>query len=73
MISTKQYCGVSNGSACTSKSYDPSYVLTAMGTPLEEIESSVRVSWGTGVEVDAVINEFQKIVEMAKRLAGFVN
>lgn len=30
MISSKQYCSLSNGSACTSKSYAPSYVLSAM-------------------------------------------
>ena len=44
MISSKQYCGVSNGSACTSKSYSPSYVLVAMGIPKEQIESSIRIS-----------------------------
>ena len=26
MLSTKEYCSISNGSACTSKSYEPSYV-----------------------------------------------
>ena len=46
MLSTKQYCGISNGSACNSKSYEPSYVLTAMGIPTEKIENSVRISWG---------------------------
>lgn len=46
MILTKQYCGISNGSACTSKSYSPSYVLLAMGVPVEQIENSVRISWG---------------------------
>ena len=46
MISTKNYCGISNGSACTSKNYAPSYVLTAMGLSPERIENSVRISWG---------------------------
>ena len=46
MLSTKQYCGISNGSACNSKSYEPSYVLTAMGIPTEKIENTVRISWG---------------------------
>ena len=31
MLATKQFCGVSNGSACNSSSYKPSYVLSAMG------------------------------------------
>ena len=37
MLSSKQYCSVSNGAACTSKSYSPSYVLKAMGIPLKDI------------------------------------
>ncbi len=37
---------VSLGSACTSKSIEPSHVLTAMGLPREQIEGSLRVSMG---------------------------
>lgn len=44
MISSKQYCSVSNGSACNSNSYKPSYVLTAMGIPEEQINNSIRIS-----------------------------
>lgn len=69
MLSTKQYCALSNGSACTSKSYDPSYVLVAMGIPKEKIENSVRVSWGPGVKRDEVIANFQHLLEMVKSLA----
>ena len=47
MIATKQYCSISNGSACTSSDYSPSNVLTAMGLPEARIESAVRLSWGT--------------------------
>ena len=36
MIMAKQYCSISNGSACTSKNYSPSYVLKAMEIPEEE-------------------------------------
>lgn len=46
MIATKQYCSVSNGSACTSSDYSPSYVLKAMGLPDERLESAIRLSWG---------------------------
>lgn len=69
MISTKQYCALSNGSACTSKSYDPSYVLVAMGIPVEKIESSVRISWGSGVDSKEVLDGFCKMLETAKALA----
>ncbi len=68
MISTKQYCALSNGSACTSKSYDPSYVLVAMGIPVEKIENSIRISWGAGVEMSDVLEPFSKMVDIAKSL-----
>ncbi len=69
MLSTKQFCALSNGSACTSKSYEPSYVLVAMGLPEERIESSVRVSWGAGVKEKEVIDNFKKVIDVAKNLA----
>lgn len=69
MLSTKQYCAISNGSACTSKSYDPSYVLTAMGIPVDQIESSVRISWGPGVDKDKVAENFREMLDVVKRLA----
>lgn len=68
MISTKQFCGISNGSACTSKSYSPSYVLTAMGVPREQIESSIRISWGHGVDRAEVIKGFRALLEMAGQM-----
>lgn len=46
MLATRQFCAVSNGSACNSSSYKPSYVLSAMGLNLERIESAIRISWG---------------------------
>lgn len=69
MISTKQFCALSNGSACTSKSYDPSYVLVAMGVSTDKIENSIRISWGAGVEKDEALEEFRKMVAVAKSLA----
>lgn len=70
MIATKQYCAISNGSACTSKSYAPSYVLKAMGIPTERIESSVRISWGPGVNKDDIIANFSKMLEVIKQLGN---
>ena len=69
MLSTKQYCAISNGSACTSKSYDPSYVLTAMGISVDKIESSVRISWGPGVQNKDILNNFKKMLRGIKKLA----
>ena len=68
MISTKQFCGISNGSACTSRSYSPSYVLLAMGIPNNQIENSVRISWGRGVKKEEVFNNFQSLLDMAKQM-----
>lgn len=45
MIALKGVAAVSNGSACTSQSYQPSHVLAAMDLPREAIEGAVRVSW----------------------------
>lgn len=68
MISTKQYCGLSNGSACTSKSYSPSYVLAAMGMPMAQIESSVRISWGPDTLADYVTDNFRNLLKIAKEI-----
>jgi cysteine desulfurase len=45
MLALKDIAAVSNGSACTSQSYEPSHVLTAMGLPEEAIAGAVRLSW----------------------------
>ena len=68
MLSTKQYCSISNGSACTSKSYEPSYVLTAMGLPVQRIENSIRISWGPTKEIDALIQDYNKMLMIVKTL-----
>ena len=65
MLATKQYCGVSNGSACTSSSYSHSHVLSAMHLPDERIESAIRISWGGETEFSLFTEEFA-------RLLGFV-
>ena len=68
MISAKQLCSISNGSACTSKNYDPSYVLTSMGIPRDQIESSVRISWGRNTNEDEMMNSFRMVLDIAKQL-----
>ena len=68
MLSSKQYCGVSNGSACTSNDYSPSYVLTAMGIDKDKISSSIRISWGADSDLDDVKKNIKELLTVAKGL-----
>lgn len=69
MLSSKQYCGISNGSACNSNSYTPSFVLTAMGLSESEIECCVRISWGFKSDFDEVTESILNLLNIAKALA----
>lgn len=54
---------VSLGSACNSKSIEPSHVLTAMHLPAEQIESTLRISLGmptTKEEVDFLLEAIMR-------------
>ena len=68
MLSSKQYCGISNGSACTSKSYSHSYVLEAMGLSEEEMDSSIRISWGANEDPDIIKENIMQLLSVAKGL-----
>jgi cysteine desulfurase len=45
MVALKGVAAVSNGSACTSHSYQPSHVLRAMGLTDAQIAGAIRLSW----------------------------
>jgi cysteine desulfurase len=45
MVALKGVAAVSNGSACTSQSYQPSHVLKAMGLTDAQVAGAVRLSW----------------------------
>lgn len=70
MMLTKMNCALSNGSACTSRSYEPSHVLMAMGITKELAESSIRLSWGCDVNETSLIKEFKIVLEAVKGLIG---
>jgi len=57
--------GVSAGSACTSGNVEPSYVLVAMGAPLDWAVGAVRHSLGrstTAEDIDYVVESVEPIV-----------
>ena len=59
MMALRDDIAISNGSACTSDSYDPSHVLLSMGLDEDRISESVRISWGPGVDTipcDAIVS-----------------
>ena len=45
MLTTKDLISVSNGSACTSSTYEPSHVIKAMTNDEDKLKGAVRVSW----------------------------
>ncbi|HOZ84811.1 MAG TPA: cysteine desulfurase family protein [Niabella sp.] len=65
----KSKIAVSTGSACTSGSLEPSYVLTAMHVDRNKAKSSLRFSLGrftTEEEIDFVIKELGHIVNQLR-------
>lgn len=68
MLSTKQYCGISNGSACTSQDYSPSYVLTAMGLNPDRISSAIRLSWGAKTDKNELATQLTELINTVKGL-----
>ncbi len=59
---------VSEGSACTSGSTEPSYVLVAMGLSREEADCTIRISFGRMNSKQDAIDAAQSIAEVIKYL-----
>jgi len=72
LIMALKNLAVSSGSACTSASLEPSYVLRALGRNDELAHSSIRFSIGrytTAEEIDYVIEEVCKSIEKLRALS----
>lgn len=71
MMSLKDLA-VSSGSACTSATLEPSYVLRAIGRPDELAHSSIRFSFGrytTEADIDRVIAQIHEAVDKLRELS----
>lgn len=71
MMSLKDLA-VSSGSACTSATLEPSYVLRAIGRPDELAHSSIRFSFGrytTEEHIDRVIKQMHEAVDKLRALS----
>ncbi len=72
LIMSLKDLAVSSGSACTSASLEPSYVLRALGLNDELAHSSLRFSFGrftTAEEVDYAIKQVRAAVEKLRELS----
>lgn len=64
----------STGSACSSKSLEPSHVLTALGLDPEDAHGSLRLTLGrynTRADVDKVLRVLPGIVERLRKISPF--
>ena len=63
---------VATGSACSSGSIEPSYVLLAMGLSPERIQSSIRITMGkqnSKEDIDYALKVFPKVVKRLRELS----
>jgi cysteine desulfurase len=73
-LSLRNIC-VSSGSACSSKSLEPSHVLTAIGLKHEQAHGSIRFTvskYTTEEEVDYVIENMKEVVKTLREMTAFI-
>lgn len=71
LLDAKGICA-SSGSACTSRSLDPSHVLLAIGRPHEVAHGSLRISLSesnTEEEIDYIIEQVEQVVCYLRRMS----
>ncbi len=65
IVVIRDLIAISNGSACTSDSYEPSHVLTAMGFSQERVAGALRISWNhltPEPDWEQIVSRLQQIV-----------
>jgi cysteine desulfurase len=73
LAAVRSSIAVSTGSACTSATQEPSYVLRALGRDERLAESSLRFSLGrfsTEADVDTAVAAVLRAVTRLRRIAG---
>ena len=63
---------MSSGSACTTSTLEPSYVLRALGKPDEFAHSSIRFGFGkftTVEEIDYTVKKLKKVVRKLRDMS----
>ena len=72
-LSLRRIC-VSSGSACSSKTLEPSHVLTAIGLKHEQAHGSIRFTvskYNTFEEIDETIKNVKEVVELLRSMSSF--
>lgn len=67
MMLNEKGIAVSTGSACSSKSLEPSHVLKAINVPVKQIQGSIRITlskYTTKKEVDYLIKHLKNIIKL---------
>lgn len=64
MMSLSRFVAVSSGSACTSVTQEPSFVLKAMGLTDEEARGSVRFSLGRFTTEEAISKAISSVTDI---------
>ena len=65
---------VSTGSACSSRSLEPSHVLMALGLSEEEAHTSLRISLGrftTEKEIDNFLKVLPTVIDRLRKISGY--
>lgn len=65
---------VSTGSACSSKSLEPSHVLTAIGLKPEQAHGSLRITLGkdnTEADIEYTIEQLKNIINSLRKISPF--
>ncbi|MEG1608637.1 MAG: aminotransferase class V-fold PLP-dependent enzyme, partial [Clostridia bacterium] len=68
MLLDMEGIAVSSGSACSSGSLEPSYVLLSVGVPIEIAHGSIRFSFGRSNTKEQVDYTIEKLVEIIAKL-----